>query len=100
MNDLITHIILVCIMSVFFMVNLLIINSYRKNSIKIYKEITKSDQISKDQLMTIEKTGKKTQEKFYNLEKKADELITKIDRTIQRDEEYQKYLVKRYKGEV
>ena len=100
MNDLITHIILVCIMSVFFIVNLLIINSYRKNSIKIYKEITKSDQISKDQLMTIEKTGKKTQEKFYNLEKKADELITKIDRTIQRDEEYQKYLVKRYKGEV
>lgn len=100
MNDLKTHIILVCIMSVFFMVNLLIINSYRKNSIKIYKEITKSDQISKDQLMTIEKTGKKTQEKFYNLEKKADELITKIDRTIQRDEEYQKYLVKRYKGEV
>ena len=87
-------------MSVFFIVNLLIINSYRKNSIKIYKEITKSDQISKDQLMTIEKTGKKTQEKFYNLEKKADELITKIDRTIQRDEEYQKYLVKRYKGEV
>ena len=100
MNDLKTHIILVCIMSVFFIVNLLIINSYRKNSIKIYKEITKSDQISKDQLMTIEKTGKKTQEKFYNLEKKADELITKIDRTIQRDEEYQKYLVKRYKGEV
>lgn len=100
MNDLITHIILVCIMSVFFIVNLLIINSYRKNSIKIYKEITKSDQISKDQLMTIEKTGKKTQEKFYNLEKKADELIIKIDRTIQRDEEYQKYLVKRYKGEV
>lgn len=87
-------------MSVFFIVNLLIINSYRKNSIKIYKEITKSDQISKDQLMTIEKTGKKTQEKFYNLEKKADELIIKIDRTIQRDEEYQKYLVKRYKGEV
>ena len=100
MNDLKTHIILVCIMSVFFIVNLLIINSYRKNSIKIYKEITKSDQISKDQLMTIEKTGKKTQEKFYNLEKKADELIIKIDRTIQRDEEYQKYLVKRYKGEV
>jgi peptidoglycan hydrolase CwlO-like protein len=60
-------------------ITLLIINSYRKNSIKIYNKITKSDQISKDQLSTVEEMGKKLQEKFYSLDKQVDELIKKIE---------------------
>jgi peptidoglycan hydrolase CwlO-like protein len=61
-------------------ITLLIINSYRKNSIKIYNKITKSDQISKDQLSTVEEMGKKLQEKFYSLDKQVDELIKKIEK--------------------
>jgi peptidoglycan hydrolase CwlO-like protein len=79
MNDLITHIILVGIMLIFLIITLIIINSYRKNSIKIYNKITKSDQISKDQLSTVEEMGKKLQEKFYSLDKQVDELIKKIE---------------------
>lgn len=79
MNDLITHIILVGIMLISLIITLLIINSYRKNSIKIYNKITKSDQISKDQLSTVEEMGKKLQEKFYSLDKQVDELIKKIE---------------------
>lgn len=80
MNDLITHIILVGIMLIFLIITLFIINSYRKNSIKIYNKITKSDQISKDQLSTVEEMGKKLQEKFYSLDKQVDELIKKIEK--------------------
>jgi len=80
MNDLITHIILVGIMLISLILTLLIINSYRKNSIKIYNKITKSDQISKDQLSTVEEMGKKLQEKFYSLDKQVDELLEKIEK--------------------
>jgi peptidoglycan hydrolase CwlO-like protein len=79
-NDLITHIILVSIMLISLIITLLIINSYRKNSIKIYNKITKSDQISKDQLSTVEEMGKKLQEKFYSLDKQVDELLEKIEK--------------------
>jgi peptidoglycan hydrolase CwlO-like protein len=80
MNDLITHIILVGIMLISLIITLLIINSYRKNSIKIYNKITKSDQISKDQLSTVEEMGTKLQEKFYSLDKQVDELLEKIEK--------------------
>lgn len=80
MNDLITHIVLVGIMLISLIITLLIINSYRKNSIKIYNKITKSDQISKDQLSTVEEMGKKLQEKFYSLDKQVDELLEKIEK--------------------
>lgn len=80
MNDLITHIILVGIMIISLTITLIIINSYRKNSIKIYKHITKSDEISQDQLITVEEMGKKLQEKFYSLNKQFDELIKKIEK--------------------
>jgi len=79
-NDLITHIVLVGIMLISLIITLLIINSYRKNSIKIYNKITKSDQISKDQLSTVEEMGKKLQEKFYSLDKQVDELLEKIEK--------------------
>jgi peptidoglycan hydrolase CwlO-like protein len=71
---------LVGIMLFSLIITLLIINSYRKNSIKIYNKITKSDQISKDQLSTVEEMGKKLQEKFYSLDKQVDGLITKIEK--------------------
>jgi peptidoglycan hydrolase CwlO-like protein len=79
-NDLITHIVLVGIMLISLIITLLIINSYRKNSIKIYNKITRSDEISQDQLMTVEKMGKKLQEKFYSLDKQVDELLEKIEK--------------------
>ena len=99
MNNLSTHIILVAIMLVTVIINLAIMNAYRKNSLKIYKQITTSDKISQDNILSVEKTGKKTQEKFYNLEKMTSELIERIEKTMKNDEDYQLYLIKKYKRE-
>lgn len=94
MSNLSTHIILVAIMLITIIINLILINSYRKNSIKVYKKITKSEQLSQDNLVNVDQTGKRIQEKFYNLEKLTNELINKIENTMKNDEEYKRFLLK------
>lgn len=98
-NFIIIHIILVCIMLIALIGIFFLFRSYRKNSIAIYRKITKSDEISKDQMMTVEKTGSRTQEKFYNLEKKTLELVEIIDNAIERDTQYKKYLIEKHREE-
>jgi 3-hydroxyacyl-CoA dehydrogenase len=92
--------IIVLTVNILFWINTYIsMKKYRKNVIKVYNHITKTDKMSKDQLLEVEKVGSRTQEKFYNLEKLTTELIQKINNEMNNNEEYQLYLLNKYNND-